>query len=235
MTRMFVRLLLLAVMAASLTAFAQTAPAPAAAAAPAAAPAPAAPEAAAAAGKIGIVSIQAAILNTNEGQRDFTQLQTKFTPKRNELEALNNEVENLKKQLSTTGDKMNEDARNNLVKQIDSKQKTLQRNYEDANNDLQMQQNEIANRIGQKMMEVLDSYAKKNGFTVVLDVSGQASPVVWAANSIDLTPALVDAYNAISGVPAQKAGTAPAGGTAPAKPAGGASKPGAGASKPAGR
>jgi outer membrane protein len=167
------------------------------------------------------VNIQAAIINSNEGQRDFETLRKKYDPKRNELESLNHEVENLKKQLSTTGDKLNEAARGSLLQQIDSKQKTLQRSYEDANNDLQAQQNEIASRIGQKMMEVLDKYAKEHGYSVILDYSGQASPVLWAASSVDVTPILVEAYNSVSGVPPQPkaAGAGPAGNP---KPAGGA-------------
>ena len=163
------------------------------------------------------MNIQAAIVSSNEGQRDFETLRKKFDPKRNELEALNREIEDLKKQLSTTGDKLNEEARANLLKQIDNKQKSLQRSYEDANNDLQAQQNEIATRIGQKMMEVLDKYAKEHGYSVILDYSGQASPVLWAANSVDVTPILVEAYNGVSGVPAQPktAGAGPAATTAP--------------------
>lgn len=177
--------------------------------------------AAAAAPKVGIINIQAAIVSTNEGQRDFQTLQKKFDPKRTELEGLGKQVEDLKKQLNTQGDKLNDEARNTLVKQVDQKQKQLQRDYEDANNDLQGQQNEIASRIGQKMMEVVDKYAKDNGFTVIMDVSGQASPVLWAAESSDITKAIIDAYNAQSGVAAPPKAAAPAAGTtAPAaKPA----------------
>ena len=205
----------------SIATFAQTGSAPSASPTPSAATAPAAINPATPT-RIGIVNIQAAIISTNEGQRDFETLRKKFDPKRNELESLNHEVENLKKQLSTTGDKLNEPARDNLLKQIDSKQKTLQRSYEDANNDLQAQQNEIASRIGQKMMEVLDKYAKEHGYSIILDYSGQASPVLWAATSVDVTPILVEAYNSVSGVPPQPKA---AGATGPAinpKPAGGA-------------
>jgi outer membrane protein len=211
MTRTFVRLLLLLAVVFSLAAFAQTKPAPATAAAPA----PAAPAGPA---KVGIVNIQAAIVSTNEGQRDFQVLQGKFAPKRTELENLNREVEDLKKQLSTTGDKLNADARENLLKQIDNKQKTLQRNYEDANNDLQAQQNEIGNRIGQKMMEVLDKYAKENGYTLILDYSGQSSSVLWAATSVDVTQQLIEAYNVASGVPAQPGSPAAPGAATPKAP-----------------
>jgi outer membrane protein len=169
--------------------------------------------------KVGIVNIQAAIVNSNEGQRDFETLQKKFDPKRTELESLNKEVDELQKKFNTQGDKLNDEARGDLLKQIDAKKKTLQRNYEDANTDIQAQQNEIANRIGQKLVEVLDKYAKDNNFTLILDVSGQTSPVLWAASSVDITKAIVEAYNTQSGVaaPAKSAVTKPAA-PAPAAP-----------------
>lgn len=231
MTRTLVRFVPVLALLFSLAAFAQTAtPAPAAAA-PAGATA-------SGPGKIGIVNIRGAIVSTNEGQRDFQALQTKFSPKRNELETLNREVEDLKNQLSKTGDKLNEDARNNLLRQIDTKQKSLNRALEDAQNEFGAQENEIANRIAQKLAEVLDKYAKQNGYALIFDTSGQSSPVIWAdVNSVDVTQALVDAYNAATGVsaPPKTPGTAaaPAPKPAPAKPAPAKPAPAKPAGKPA--
>ncbi len=150
--------------------------------------------------KVGIINIQAAIVNSNEGQRDFEELQKKFDPKRVELENLNKEVDELQKKFNAQQDKLSDEARGTLLKEIDTKKKTLQRNYEDANTDIQAQQNEIANRIGQKLVEVLDKYAKDNNFTLILDVSGQTSPVLWAASSVDITKPVVEAYNVHSGI-----------------------------------
>ncbi len=191
-------------------AFAQTAaaPAPTAAAAPAAATVPAGPA------KIGIIDIQGAIVRTNEGQRDLKALQTKFEPKQNELQNQNKELTDLQNQLKTQGDKLNEDARTNLQKQIDTKQKQLQRNFEDAQADFQGQQNDIVNRIGQKLMQTVDTYAKNNGYTLILDVSNPQSPVLWANTASNVTDPIVEQYNAASGVPAQ-----PAAASAPARPA----------------
>src|SRR5207237_2594920 len=152
--------------------------------------------------KLAIINIQAAIANTNEGQRDLDALQKKFEPKQIELKSLSDEVENLKKQLSAQTDKLNDDERNKRVQSIESKQKTLQRNLEDAQNEYQSQSNDIAQRIGQKLMQTLDSYAKQNGFAVVIDVSSQQSPVLWAAQSVDITKPVIDAYNVVSGVTA---------------------------------
>ena len=166
-------------------------------------------------GKIGIINMQQAILASHEGQRDFQALSKKFEPKQAELKNMNDEVDNLKKQLNTQGDKLNDVSRANLVRSIETKQKELQRNLEDAQSDFQAQQNDILQRIGQKMMQVLDKYAKGNGYALVLDVSNQNSPVLWAGASTDLTKAIVDEYNTASGVPAP---ATPATGALPSAP-----------------
>ena len=152
--------------------------------------------------KVGIINIQQAILSTNEGKRDLEQLEKKFEPKRTELQAQQKEVEDLKKQLTAQQDKLNEEARNQLVKTIDTKQKSLQRNLEDAQQDFQSQQGDIVNRIGGKLMEVIDKYAKANSYSAILDVSNPQSPVIWAAANTDVTKDIADAYNAQSNVPA---------------------------------
>jgi len=180
--------------------------------------------------KIGIINIQQAILATNEGKRDFTALQKKFEPKQTELNGLNKEIETLQSQLKTQGDKLNEEARQNLVKNIESKQKTLQRQAEDAQSDFQSQQGEIANRIGGKMMEYLDKYAKQNGYSVIIDVSSPQSPVLWAQASTNITKEIVDGYDASSGVAAPPAAPAGASATPSAprpqqRPAGSAAAP----------
>lgn len=160
--------------------------------------------------KVAIINIQAAIANTNEGQRDLDALQKKFEPKQIELKSLNDEVENLKKQLAAQSDKLAEDEKARRVQAIEAKQKSLQRGLDDAQADYQNQSNEIAQRIGQKLMQTLDSYAKANGVAVVIDVSSQQSPVLWATDSVNITKPVIDAYNVVSGVPAPAAGTRPA-------------------------
>lgn len=174
----------------STTAFAQ-------AAAPAAGPAPT---------KIGIISIQDAIIATNEGKKEFDALQQKFSPKQAELKNLNDEVENLKKQFQAQSDKLSEDERSNKAKVIETKQKTLQRSYEDAQSEFQQAEQEVVNRIGQKMLKVLETYAKAHGYAVVLDVSNPQTPVLWASQTTNITKELVDAYNAAnpSAAPAGK-------------------------------
>ena len=175
-------------------------------------------------GKIGIVNIQDAIIATNEGKKEFDALQARFAPKQNELKTLNDEVENLKKDLQAKSDKLNEEERNKQVKALEGKQKTLQRNYDDAQTEFQQAEQEVVNRIGGKMLNVLEKYARTNNYAVILDVSNPQTPVLWASQGTNITKELVDAYNAES--PTAPAAPAPKpAGAAATRPPGSATTP----------
>lgn len=158
-------------------------------------------------GKIGTINIEQAIFASNEGRRDFEQLSKKLEPKQAELKGRSDELDTLKKQLQAQSDKLNDDARNELVKQIDQKQKSFDRDVQDARDDAQSQQNEIAQKILQKMAPLLSNYAKENGYGLILDTSQPwpQGPVIMSGPPFDLTKTIVDAYNAQSGVAAPAA------------------------------
>jgi outer membrane protein len=201
-------------------------------AAAASSPAPATPSASAPAittgsgTKIGTINIEQAIFATNEGQRDFEALSKKLEPKQTELKTMSEELDSLKKQLNTQGDKLNDESRATLVKQIELKQKSFDRSMQDARDDAQAQQNEIAQKILQKMAPMLVKYANGNGFGLIIDTSNPwpNGPVLWAGPSVDITKPIVDAYNQQSGVAAPvpsapKAGSRPGAGTHSGLPA----------------
>src|SRR5215470_11649117 len=127
MTSKFTRVLLAMAFVISVAALAQTG----SAATPAAAD-PAAPAVTGTGTKVGTISMEQAIFATNEGRRDFEALSKKLGPKQNELKGQNDEIEALQKQLNTQQDKLNDDARNNLMKQIEQKKKSLDRALQDA-------------------------------------------------------------------------------------------------------
>lgn len=160
--------------------------------------------------KVGIVAIQAAIANTNEGKKEIDALQARFSPKQAELKALNDEIEGLKKQLQAQGDKLSDEERANRVRTIDTKQKTLQRNLDDAQTEYQQAEQEVVNRLGTKMLKVMEDYAQKNGYTVIMDVSSPQTPVLYAAETTNITKQLIDAYNAANPVAAPAVPSAPA-------------------------
>jgi len=174
-----------------------------------------------AATKMGVVHIQDAILATEEGKKEFDALQQRFSPKQTQLKNLNDEVENLKKQYQTQADKLSDEEKSTRAKAIDSKQKALQRDYEDAQGEFQQAEQEVMNRLGAKMLKTLEKYAQANGYAIIMDVSNpQTSPVLWATQGNVITKELVDAYNAdnpVAGAAPKAAGAAPAA-KAPARP-----------------
>jgi outer membrane protein len=158
-------------------------------------------------------------------------LQKKLEPKQNELKGQNDELEGLQKQLQTQGEKLNEDARTTLVKQIETKKKSLERAVQDFQEDGQNQGKEIFSRILQKMAPTIVKYAQDNGYSLIVDTSNQwpQSQVLWSGEGVDITKAIVDAYNVSSGV-AAPAASAKAPAPKPAAPKPAAPKPAAPAS-----
>lgn len=213
MTSKFLRALLAVAVTLTFSALAQTGSA-ATPSSPAATPAnpstaPATTTAPTTGTKVGTINIQEAIFGSNEGQRDMQALQKKFEPKQAELKGQNDELEALKKQLSTQGDKLNEDAAANLKKQIDTRQKSFDRALQDFQEDGGNQQQEIASRILQKMAPMIVKYSQENGFGIIVDTSKPwpQSNILWWGEAVDITKAVVDAYNVQSGVPAPAAAT----------------------------
>jgi outer membrane protein len=160
--------------------------------------------------KVAIIAFQQAVASTNEGQRNFAQLRVKFEPKQAELKTKSDEIDSLKKQLQDAGTNLSETERDARLRTIDEKTKSLQRSAEDAQNEAQSAMSDMYQQLAQKVYAVLDTYANGQKFTLVLDASNQQnSPVLWASPATDITKAVVDAYNAKSGVPPQPASGAP--------------------------
>jgi outer membrane protein len=183
---------------------AQTAgtPAPAATTAPSTQAAPVAPHAVPA--KIALIEYEQAAAATNEGQRALQDLQKKYDPKKNQLQALAAEVDTLKKQLQAAPATTTEQERATKLRTIDSKEKQLQRDGEDAQNaygaDLQASVGAVAKKLG----PVVIKYVQDNGYTMLIDNTGQQGgmSVLWTLPGTDISQAVVDAYNASSGVAA---------------------------------
>ena len=181
-----------------LSAGAQTPAAPAASAPPAAAPAGPA--------KIAVIAFQLAVAQTNEGQRDFADLQKKYAPKEAALKSLSDEIDTLTKQLQDPGPTLSDVERSQpQPSPLDDKKKQLDRETEDLRNDGQQDMQDLYNVLASKVYDVMQTYAEQQGFTLVLDISQQQSPVLFASSGTNITKQVIDAYNVKSGVPAPPA------------------------------
>jgi Skp family chaperone for outer membrane proteins len=190
----------------------------------AAAPAPVAPQAVPA--KIALIQFEQAAAATNEGQRSLMELQKKYEPKKTALDGLGQEIDTLTKQLQAAPASMPEAERASRQRTIETKQKQYQRDGEDAQAAYGADLQEAIGKVAQKLGPVVINYVQKNGYTMLLDNTGQQGgvTVLWTQDGTDISQAVVDAYNVSSGVAAPvpsapSASRARPATTTPAKPA----------------
>jgi len=152
--------------------------------------------------KIALVAFEQAVFATNEGQRAVQDVQEKYKPKKAQIDTLAQEVDSLKKQLQSAPATLSDEERATRLKNIDTKEKQLNRDAEDAQTAYNADLQETYGKVAAKVSVTLKDYVAKNGFTLLLDVSNQQSNVMWAVPSTDVTQAVVTAYNTSSGVAA---------------------------------
>lgn len=145
--------------------------------------------------KVGIINIQAAIVGTKEGQAAVKELEGKSAPKKKQLEAQQSEIAALRDQLNKMSSVGSEEQKRKLMADIDAKTKSFNRQVEDAQAELDQDQQRILNDLGGKMLVVLDKYAKENNYAIILDVSNQNTPVLFAANGIEVTQDVIALYD----------------------------------------
>jgi outer membrane protein len=182
--------------------------------------APVAPQAVPA--KIALIEFEQTAAATNEGQHALQDVQKKYEPKKVQLQTLAQEIDSLKKQLQSAPATLSDEERASRQRSIDIKSKQLQRDGEDAQNSLNSDLQEAVGKVAQKLGPVVMKYVQQNGYTMLLDNTGQQGglSVLWAPGT-DISQAVVDAYNTASGIaaPVPSAPTANRPRTAAPKPA----------------
>jgi len=190
-----------------------TAPATAPSTAPAGAPAAAhAPAVQVVQAKIAVIEYEQATAATNEGQRALQALQKKYEPQKNQLQALQTEIESLTKQVQNAPATMTDEEKASRARTIDTKQKQLQRDGDDATAAFNAELQETLGAVAKKLGPIVIKYVQDNGYTMLLDNTGQQGglAVLWTQpGTTDISQAIVDAYNASSGVAAPAVPAAP--------------------------
>lgn len=167
--------------------------------------------------KVGIIHIQNAIIGTKDGQVAAKSLEERFMPRRKEVEKKQADIGAMQNQLRASSNTASEDVKNKLMRDIDVKQKSLQRDAEDFQAEVDQEQQKVLGELGGKIMAVIDKYATDNGYAIVIDVSSQQSPVLYAATAIDITREIVGLYD--RNAPSAAKPPAPAAAPAAAPPA----------------
>jgi len=156
--------------------------------------------------KVAFVNIQQVIFTCDEGKREATVLQQYIDKKNSELQGMQKELDGLKNKLDVQGSKLTDEARDELITEIETKDTNFQRFQEDTRKDIENRRTRLQNAIARKMLPVVEKVAKEKGLNVVqfLDTSniyGYVDP------GLVITDEIIKAYNTT--YPATAVPTAP--------------------------
>src|SRR5271170_853903 len=157
--------------------------------------------------KIGVIDVQVAITSTAEGKQAAAELQSQFAPRQTELTNMQKQMEDIQTRLRTGQTTLSDDEKARLGREGEQLQRTYQRRSQDAQDDFNEAQREVVDRIGRRMIDVLNKYSRDNGYSIIFDRAGQSSPVIFAANSTDVTQEIIRLFD--QSYPAKAAATTP--------------------------
>ena len=145
--------------------------------------------------KVAVISVRQAIVSTAEGKQASAELQSQFAPRQNELENLNKQVNDLRQQLAANQTTWSDEQKAKAQNQGQRLAAQLERKNNELQEDVNAAQAEVVDRIGRKMMDVLDRYSRENGYVAVFDSSAQNSPILYASSNIDITQEIIKLYD----------------------------------------
>ena len=177
---------------------------------------PAAP----AATKIGVLNVRGAIVTTAEGKQASAELQSRFAPRQAEMENIRKQIDDIQNRLSTGDRTLSDEEKARLNREGQTLSRQLQRRQDEYQEDTTDAQNAVLERIGGKLMDVVDRYSRENGYMLILDVSAQTTSVLYATPTINITQDIIRLYDQANPVrtapgqpPAKQPGKVPPPGT----------------------
>lgn len=146
-------------------------------------------------GKIGVINVQVAITSTAEGKEASLELQSQFAPQQTELQNLQKQIVDVQTRARNGASTLSDDEKARLQRENDTLSRTFQRKQQDLQDDSNDAQRDVVDRIGRKMLDIVDKYSRENGFAVIIDTSAQNTPIVYASNGVDITQDIVRLYD----------------------------------------
>jgi outer membrane protein len=171
--------------------------------------------------KVGVFDANRVSEETDEGKRIAAKLSAFGDKKKAELAAKEKEINDLRAQLDSQTLSLSPEKTQAMQKDVQKKGLELQQAQEAARNEFQIEVSEAQNKFQEQLIRVINTFGRDEGFTLVIERS--TGGVAFAAESVDVTTAIVDKFNQLVKAPAD----APPAATAkpPAAPAAPAKKP----------
>jgi Skp family chaperone for outer membrane proteins len=147
----------------------------------------------AAAGQIGFLDAERAVLSVREGASRLKELEAWATPRRTQLEQLQGQVAELNQRLAAQRSVASPEALAQLDRELVQAQRELEDQVRAFNRDLPARRDRMLGELSAKIMTVAAEYAEANGFDAIFLLGARA--VGYYAKSLDVTDAIIRLYD----------------------------------------
>ena len=167
--------------------------------------------------KIGVVDMQRALMETEDGRKAKDQLKKLFESRQKTLDKQQEDLKAMKEGLEKQQSVLSREVLGKKAEELQKKFAELQTTYMEFQRELQAKEGEMTRPILDRMQRIMKRIGQSDGYALIME-RGEAG-VIYVPSTYDLTDVLIQRYNAGEG----KDGAAPAAAKPAAKPA--AAKP----------
>ena len=159
--------------------------------------------------KIAVVDYGRLVEESPQAKTALEAIRTEFTPRQREIETLAASLKTKQDKLEKDQATMSPDQRTRADKELRDGARDLQQKRAEVQDDFNARRNEEMSRLQRSLIEEVRTYAKGQGFDLVI-----ADGVIYSVPTLDITPAILSALQAKAPKPTAGAAPKPA---APAK------------------
>jgi outer membrane protein len=144
--------------------------------------------------KIGIVDLQRALNESSAGRKAKDQFKGEFEKMQDGLKREKDQLDRLKDDLDKKSVVLKEDQRKTMTEDFERRRRDLRRKLEDSDAELRKKDQELTGSILKDLAVVIQDIGEREGYTVILENS--SSSVLYGSKSIDMTDAVIKAFDA---------------------------------------
>jgi outer membrane protein len=145
--------------------------------------------------KFAVINIRQAIVTTAEGKQASAELQSQFAARANELESMSKQIADIQWRLNDGANTLSDEAKAQLTSQGQKLATLLERKKTEYQEDLNNAQGEAIDKIGRKMLDVINRYARENGITLVLNSATDNSPLLYNSQQVEITADIIRLFD----------------------------------------
>jgi outer membrane protein len=142
--------------------------------------------------KIGFINVHRAVTESDKGKAAIDHLQSEVDQSKAKLDVKKKEIENLQAEFKASADKWDLATKQAKQSEIESKAKAINREAEDYEEYYQKRESDLLKPIIESLNQVITDLGKKDGYTVIFDVTGA---VLYINPSVDLTDKVIKNFN----------------------------------------